>query len=120
MYVLTIQFKQEVNRPDLTIGPFNTWQDAIDAERHSTRYVKDERHILRSIVTVMLSPEEVKNARADLIKLLESHDWYYHFSDDHSKWQSGVAQWREITKYDGIVLDFDQLVDQYRPKQERS
>lgn len=32
-----------------------------------------------------------------LINLLKSHDWYYHYSDDHSKWLNGVQSEQAIT-----------------------
>jgi len=31
-----------------------------------------------------------------LINLLKSHDWYYHYSDDHSKWLNGVQSEQAI------------------------
>ena len=32
-----------------------------------------------------------------LINLLKNHDWYYHYSDDHSKWLNGVQSEQAIT-----------------------
>jgi hypothetical protein len=54
-----------------------------------------------------------------LINLLKSHDWYYHYSDDHSKWINGVQSQRAI--YDamdelGNTDDVKQLYYEYMPK----
>ena len=35
-----------------------------------------------------------------LINLLRCHDWYYHYSDDHSKWLNGIQSQRAI--YDAM------------------
>lgn len=29
-------------------------------------------------------------------KLLSTHDWYYNYSDDHSVWRKGQAEWQVI------------------------
>lgn len=29
-------------------------------------------------------------------KLLSTHDWYYNYSDDHSVWRKGQAEWQAI------------------------
>ena len=31
-----------------------------------------------------------------LINLLKCHDWYYHYSDDHSKWLNGLQSEQAI------------------------
>lgn len=46
----------------------------------------------------------------DLEKELRSHDWYYHYSDDHSVWSRGRAQWQKIS----ALLKKAQEVDRAR------
>ncbi len=33
---------------------------------------------------------------SDFEKALKGHDWYYHYSDDHSYWSRGVTQARSL------------------------
>ena len=33
---------------------------------------------------------------SDFENLLKSHDWYYDYSDDHSKWKRGSEQRKKI------------------------
>jgi hypothetical protein len=55
-----------------------------------------------------------------LRKLLQSHDWYYAFSDDHSYWRKGQQEWTEIRALRESLsargVNTDDLVEQYRPK----
>lgn len=32
----------------------------------------------------------------EFIELLQRHDWYYQYSDDHRVWQRGQSQWNRI------------------------
>tara|TARA_R100000734_G_C3306873_1_gene97379 strand:+ start:539 stop:772 length:234 start_codon:yes stop_codon:yes gene_type:complete len=38
----------------------------------------------------------VEELKETLKKQLESHDWFYHYSDDHRYWSSGHRQALEI------------------------
>lgn len=40
--------------------------------------------------------QETLDKLHEIKERLDSHDWYYHYSDDHSVWVRGVADWREI------------------------
>lgn len=32
----------------------------------------------------------------EYIKLLQSHDWFYNYSDDHRVWRAGEEQYKKI------------------------
>jgi hypothetical protein len=62
---------------------------------------------------------------ADLIrlrKLMESHDWYYDFSDDYSVWSKGHQQHNAIRRLAesldqrGVSDEVDELFKRYRPQ----
>ena len=55
MYTLTVKFKEHVNRPDLVIGPFETWQEARDYD-DATTYVKDKQDIKLTAINYMIDP----------------------------------------------------------------
>ena len=53
-----------------------------------------------------------------LINLLKSHDWYYHYSDDHSKWLNGVQSEQAINdamRELGNTDDIKKLYYQHMP-----
>lgn len=39
----------------------------------------------------------------DFMALLQRHDWFYDYSDDHAVWQKGNGEWLKISKQ--IVSD---------------
>jgi hypothetical protein len=55
-----------------------------------------------------------------LRKLLQSHDWYYEYSDDHLYWHQGHREWIEIQALRESLaargVNTDDLLEQYRPK----
>ena len=47
--------------------------------------------------------------------MLESHDWFYQWSDDHAKWTRGCEQRRRIMEVKKQLGDDGQyLFDKYR------
>ena len=60
----------------------------------------------------------------NLERMLQFHDWYYEFSDDHSAWKKGVAQRDAINQEQKRLLsegladptEIVALADKYRPK----
>ena len=48
-------------------------------------------------------------------KLLSTHDWYYHYSDDHSVWRRGEASSRAIN---AAMRDNDALKALYKQYRE--
>lgn len=112
-YILIVKLHE--NSPK-HLGPFETYDKARDAARRSTTYCNDEREIEWTDIQPLLLPETKNESRHSLIKLLESHDWYYHYSDDNRVWRSGIAQWKEIERFKDLVEDFDELVEEHRPK----
>ena len=60
-----------------------------------------------------------KMTKQDFVRLLETHDWTYQRSDDHSKWQRGCEERRRII--DAKLLfgeDGEYLFNKYRKKYE--
>jgi len=59
--------------------------------------------------------------REDLIKALESHDWFYQRSDDYRKWTRGSEQRSRIhdmidqAKELGWGDEAEQLYNKYKP-----
>ena len=55
-----------------------------------------------------------------LRKMLQSHDWYYDYSDDHRYWRRGQQEWADIQALRRSIeargVNTDDLVEQYRPK----
>lgn len=50
-------------------------------------------------------------------KMLESHDWFYQWSDDHSKWMRGCEQRRKILEAKSqLGEDGEYLFEKYRKK----
>ena len=33
---------------------------------------------------------------SEFFRLVENHDWFYQYSDDHRVWQRGQTQWERI------------------------
>ena len=33
----------------------------------------------------------------EFLKMLQAHDWYYGYSDDHGAWRKGQQQWQRIS-----------------------
>ncbi len=60
-----------------------------------------------------------ENSISDLEKKLKSHDWWYAYSDDSRRYNSGDNNWREITKMiKGLKGDkeAEKLWNKYAPK----
>ena len=53
--------------------------------------------------------------KQDFVQMLESHDWTYERSDDHSKWVRGCEQRRKILEVkQQLGEDGQYLFDKYR------
>ncbi len=58
----------------------------------------------------------------ELENMMQMHDWYYHFSDDHSVWKRGQAQASEILvkatylRVNGKEEEVKALYDKYSVK----
>lgn len=62
-------------------------------------------------------PVNQEELRAELIALLESHDWTYQYSDDYSVWSQGAAQRRKIEALVKLLPEEGTvLFQQYMPK----
>jgi len=49
--------------------------------------------------------------------MLESHDWFYQWSDDHSKWSRGCRQRQQIMEAKkALGEDGEYLFQKYRTK----
>lgn len=49
------------------------------------------------------------------VKMLESHDWFYQWSDDHSKWSRGCRQRERIMEAKkALGEDGEYLFEKYR------
>lgn len=35
--------------------------------------------------------------KAEFFQACQSHDWYHDFSDDHSAWKRGIAEYQALT-----------------------
>lgn len=53
--------------------------------------------------------------REKLIKLLQSHDWYYEYSEDIRCWREGFAEYQKIRELIPLVEDGQELFEQYFP-----
>ena len=60
----------------------------------------------------------------DLKKLLQFHDWYFDYSDDHSVWKKGMAERSAINQEQKRLIDsglatveeVQELTQKYAPK----
>ena len=50
-------------------------------------------------------------APAEFFKLLETHDWYFQYSDDHRAWTKGQA---EASRIQSIAQEVPLFLDMYR------
>ena len=50
------------------------------------------------------------------INLLQTHDWSYDYSDDHSKWQRGFAERETLKEYAREVDPTYQIWNEYAPE----
>ena len=46
-------------------------------------------------------------------KLLESHDWYYHYSDDHRVWKRGQKEREDLRHYAGQSPELQEMMTEY-------
>ena len=54
------------------------------------------------------------------VKMLESHDWFYQWSDDHSKWSRGCRQREQIMEAKkALGEDGEYLFEKYRKQKMR-
>ena len=69
--------------------------------------------------------QKIKNVKyfedLPLVDMLRTHDWYYHYSDDHRVWCRGEAQMITIKKkineeYGGFNDEVLILWNKYAPK----
>lgn len=49
----------------------------------------------------------------EYIKLLQCHDWYYVFSDDHRVWLAGEAQYKRIMELSKLYDPTLEIFRQY-------
>lgn len=49
----------------------------------------------------------------EYINLLKTHDWYYDFSDDHSVWKAGEAQYKRIMELSKLYDPTREILRQY-------
>lgn len=59
---------------------------------------------------------DVTSLREELIRLLNSHDWWYGYSDDSRAYQAGKSQAARIRVLIELVPDGQDLYNQARPK----
>ena len=50
-------------------------------------------------------------APSEFFKLLEKHDWYYQYSDDHRAWEKGSNESKRIQ---AIAQEIPLFLDMYR------
>lgn len=50
-------------------------------------------------------------SKEEFIQLLQSHDWYYHFSDDHSVWLRGIAEEKQLLAIARSSVEFAKMYD---------
>ncbi len=48
---------------------------------------------------------------SEFFKLLEKHDWYYNYSDDHRAWEKGNSESKRIQS---IAQEIPLFLDMYR------
>jgi hypothetical protein len=48
---------------------------------------------------------------SEFFKLLEKHDWYYHYSDDHRAWEKGS---KESKRIQAIAQEIPLFLEMYR------
>lgn len=48
---------------------------------------------------------------SEFFKLLEKHDWYYQYSDDHRAWEKGNSESKRIQ---AIAQEIPVFLDMYR------
>ena len=48
---------------------------------------------------------------SEFFKLLEKHDWYYQYSDDHRAWEKGNSESKRIR---AIAQEIPVFLDMYR------
>ena len=64
----------------------------------------------------------VEELKETLKKQLESHDWFYHYSDEHRHWISGHRKATQISETLRKMKDLDQyeigiaMYKEYKPK----
>lgn len=50
------------------------------------------------------------------IELLETHDWFYQFSDDHSVWKRGDDEYNTIMGLKAQLDPDGSIFNQYKPE----
>lgn len=51
--------------------------------------------------------------REDYQRLLENHDWYYGYSDDHKAWRKGQAESDQLRQLAKSNPEFAQMYREY-------
>lgn len=52
----------------------------------------------------------------EYIKTLKSHDWYFHYTEDHRVWKSGQASWDRLRTMQKNIDPSGEVWNQHCPK----